>query len=578
MRRLPVVTCILGLAAAHFLFAAGPPAKKPEMPDYTDVVYLASDKPVLIRLHLRLGEKPYFLGWDEYMKKLFAQFDANNDGFLTKNEVEGRVPNVNFLRFHLQGSIGLRIQGQTVPMAALDTNKDGKVSLAEFRDYYTKNAFGALRFNTFSNDAATTAVTNTLFKYLDTNKDGKLTAEELAAAPERLRKLDEDEDELFTAEELNPAGNSGGTLAPPTPAYGQPAMVAATGPNLLQIQTGQPLAPLVRQLISRYDRDKDGKLSLAELKVGKDLFDRLDVDKNGKLDAKELEKFFTRDADLTFRSRLGAFKGVGGVLGRIGIGGVTPRRLELFNPSKRVMPMAKGVKRLDADTVAFSFGDTNLELQAGDNQLQSFSNIRNFYMGQFRELDQKNRGYVEKSQEADNMGNPFLFYIFPLADRNNDGKLTKKELEDYLTLQTEGSGCHVTIQVNDLGRSLFSLIDADADGRLSTREFRTAWARLKPFAGDKPGLAKADIPRRLQISLSQGSGQFRAVAIRGVGAKSIGAVPGWFRKMDRNGDGDISPKEFLGTAEEFRALDLDGDGLISAEEARKFEASRGKKK
>jgi hypothetical protein len=38
--------------------------------------------------------------------------------------------------------------------------------------------------------------------------------------------------------------------------------------------------------------------------------------------------------------------------------------------------------------------------------------------------------------------------------------------------------------------------------------------------------------------------------------------------MDRNNDGDVSPREFLGTEEQFRRLDADGDGLISAEEAR----------
>jgi hypothetical protein len=46
--------------------------------------------------------------------------------------------------------------------------------------------------------------------------------------------------------------------------------------------------------------------------------------------------------------------------------------------------------------------------------------------------------------------------------------------------------------------------------------------------------------------------------------------------MDRNGDGDVSPREFLGTDEEFRLLDADGDGLISADEARRYEAARKK--
>jgi Ca2+-binding EF-hand superfamily protein len=43
--------------------------------------------------------------------------------------------------------------------------------------------------------------------------------------------------------------------------------------------------------------------------------------------------------------------------------------------------------------------------------------------------------------------------------------------------------------------------------------------------------------------------------------------PLWFRKMDRNADGDVSQTEFLGTMEQFRRLDADGDGLIDANEA-----------
>jgi hypothetical protein len=42
--------------------------------------------------------------------------------------------------------------------------------------------------------------------------------------------------------------------------------------------------------------------------------------------------------------------------------------------------------------------------------------------------------------------------------------------------------------------------------------------------------------------------------------------------MDRNADGDVSRREFLGTDEQFRAIDTDGDGLISVEEAERYEA------
>ena len=55
------------------------------------------------------------------------------------------------------------------------------------------------------------------------------------------------------------------------------------------------------------------------------------------------------------------------------------------------------------------------------------------------------------------------------------------------------------------------------------------------------------------------------------------AGPAWFRKMDRNGDGDVSPREFLGTPEDFKRIDADGDGLIDAREAERADAWFGKK-
>jgi len=52
------------------------------------------------------------------------------------------------------------------------------------------------------------------------------------------------------------------------------------------------------------------------------------------------------------------------------------------------------------------------------------------------------------------------------------------------------------------------------------------------------------------------------------------AGPAWFRKMDRNRDGDVSRREFLGTREQFDRLDLDHDGLLSPKEAQAATAAR----
>lgn len=51
--------------------------------------------------------------------------------------------------------------------------------------------------------------------------------------------------------------------------------------------------------------------------------------------------------------------------------------------------------------------------------------------------------------------------------------------------------------------------------------------------------------------------------------KSVREGPAWFLAMDRNGNGDVSIKEWVGDLDLFRKLDTDGDGLLSASEAEK---------
>jgi hypothetical protein len=47
--------------------------------------------------------------------------------------------------------------------------------------------------------------------------------------------------------------------------------------------------------------------------------------------------------------------------------------------------------------------------------------------------------------------------------------------------------------------------------------------------------------------------------------------------MDRNGDGDVSLREWLGTREQFDAIDTDRDGLISVEEAEAYDTRARRK-
>jgi hypothetical protein len=106
---------------------------------------------------------------------------------------------------------------------------------------------------------------------------------------------------------------------------------------------------------------------------------------------------------------------------------------------------------------------------------------------------------------------------------------------------------------------------------LSWREVQSAPIRLQGLDLDRNGsIDRDEVPVTAAVTLRRGYGPRPKPLPTPV---PPAARPGdWFANMDRNGDGDISRREFLGTEAQFEAADTDRDGLLSREEARKAPA------
>src|SRR5262245_38946427 len=172
-----------GLLCCGLVSAA--PLRELTKEDSQDLIFLSPGKPILVRVFVVVDGKPFSQVLDGWAKELFEYLDRDGDGKLNAEEAE-RAPKAQALMQRMQqgGSI-YNGNYQTTPLGEIDDNNDGKVTLAELTKYYRDSDLGTPRLIGLPGTGyPPEALTDALFAAFDLNRDGKLTADEMARAAE----------------------------------------------------------------------------------------------------------------------------------------------------------------------------------------------------------------------------------------------------------------------------------------------------------------------------------------------------------------------------------------------------------
>ncbi len=515
-----------------------------------DIIYFHREHPIFIRVRIEIDQTPFDRSWIAYVESLFAELDRDGDGSLRPEEIS--VPS---------SAVSDGISPEAVRLArdpnlwsAVRSPPDQAITMEELTAFLVANGRGPFQtVDAASAPASNDSVGMTLFGLLDLNSDRILSSEELASAMKTLRRRDLDDDGTIGTTELGASGN---------PLVGAPAAAPAESPRSFAALTpGSAPIAILRELERRYGAQMlaasstsrstlSRALGSQELGLEAHVFDQYDFDKDGTLDRDELRELIRRPPPtLELVVRLGTLAEGAPVVEMVG----SARGQNIV-----VRHSADGLASIVIDDVQIEIAQTT----SGPDV------AKRYLLGQFAAADMDQNNYLDDKES----GRSGTFNVsFAEFDEDGDGKLFENELTVVVDGRTKAARSRTRMDINSRGRNLFEILDADRNRSLSRRELAQAVKRIELWDADGDrAVSEAEIPQLYQISFGPGQPEFPGVQIQlstGETVSAFSAAPLWFQKLDRNGDSELTRREFPGTIEEFQKLDQNSDGVVDTAEA-----------
>jgi hypothetical protein len=521
------------------------------------LLYLSETAPVFIRLHVSINGASHEEPWRDLVDLLFENYDTNSNGVLDDSEA-ARVNPSQLAQW------GVRPTGQT---RVAGIGLGGKATKPEL-DKYVRNIAGnpfVISILTapqtqvrdpFGRTNAAAPPVNLLAK-LDGDGDGKLAIEELGLTP-AMRKLDLDDDETISALELQPFISPYQVRTRPNTRQ-QPK---TTSP-FMRLDSKLAETRLVVVLLERYDKKQNGsgdnRLSLEELRIGEAMFDEYDRDDDGHLDVDELGPFVraeptTVDVDVSIHD------------------GDARRTAVKLRQSEADLAFPVAVRNGTAGQASLVFDRVQIEFAALAGNRSQTQAIVGAYTRFLDQYDADKNEYLDTNEVSRSP----IRNLFSVIDSDNNGQVFRNELSAYATRVSAAQLARTMLTVASKGNQLFEVLDANQDRRITQLELVAGRQRIADWDRDGDGkVAAAEVPQYWSLTISRGAQPTqatptalvrRSAAMFGTVNRRPGSGPVWFQTMDRNQDGTVSRREFLGELEDFGDLDQNDDGVLSLSE------------
>ena len=199
------------------------------------------------------------------------------------------------------------------------------------------------------------------------------------------------------------------------------------------------------------------------------------------------------------------------------------------------------------------------------NDDASLLNTTQVVSNQFSMLDADNNDYIDKDEYS---GQFLGFNIsFEAADGDGNGMIYEDEVLAFVEIRQSVMRSQIRARAADQEDALFTFLDTNGDGRLTAREVYGAPDALRSLDRNKDERVQShEIPGTIAVGFVRGNSRNNNLFVMPARPVEDREAPSWFRGMDTNGDGDISPREFLGSRQKFQELDSDEDGFIGLDE------------